>query len=89
MTKTAQAAGARLPPLCYVRHPTTGETVEIRRGEDGYHPAGTLCSPACLNSRLPHPPAESEILAMQHGSIIGWDTPGADPAWWDRRERRR
>ena len=28
-------AATKLPPLCYVRHPGTGETVEIHRGEAG------------------------------------------------------
>ena len=82
------SAAARLPPLCYVRDPATGETVEIVRGEAGYRPTGTLCSPACLNSRLPHPPTEDEISAMRHGSLIGWDSPGADPEMWRRRRER-
>ena len=45
---------AKLPPLCYIRYPTTSETVEIRRGEDGWHPANTKCSPECLNAKLAH-----------------------------------
>lgn len=83
------SAAATLPPLCYIRHPSTGETVAIHRGEDGYHPIRTRCSPACLNSRLPHPPTEDDIAAMQHGSLIGWDTPGADPNTWRRRREAR
>ena len=75
-----------LPPLCYIRHPTTGETVEIHRGENGWRPIRTLCSPEGLNSRLPHCPTEDDINAMRHGSLIGWDTPGADPDCW-RRQR--
>jgi hypothetical protein len=72
------------PPRCYIRHPTTGETVEIRRGENGYHPVDTVCSPDCLNRHLPRPPAAAEVLAMKHGSLMGWNTPGADPAKWER-----
>lgn len=41
-----------LPPICYIRHPTSGETVAILRNEDGYRPARTLCSPECLNAKL-------------------------------------
>lgn len=82
-------AAAKLSPLCYVRHPTTGETVEIRRGEAAYHPVGTLCSPDCLNSRLARPPTEDEISAMRHGSLIGWDRPGADPEMWRHRREAR
>jgi len=81
---TAQDS-ARLAPLCYIRHVTTGETVAIHRGENGYRAVGTLCSPECLNSRLPRPPTEEDISAMRHGSLIGWDSPGADPAFWRRR----
>jgi hypothetical protein len=79
----------RLPPLCYIAHPTTGATVAIHRGENGYRDPGTLCSPACLNNHLPHPPTEDDISAMRHGSLIGWDTPGADPAFWRRRREGR
>lgn len=79
-------AAAKLPPLCYIRHPSTGATIAIYRGETGWQPTGTLCSPEFLNSRLPHPPSEDEISAMKHGSIIGWDTPGAGPETW-RRQR--
>ena len=84
MTTAAKGRAAILPPLCYVRHPTTGETVEIRRGEDGYHPIGTKCSPECLNSKLAHPPTPEQILAIESGSLIGWDTKAADPALWTR-----
>ena len=77
-------AASPLPPICYIRHPETGETVEIRRGEAGWHPADTRCSPACLNARLAHPPTPEQVLAMKHGSIIGWDTPGENPAMWKR-----
>jgi hypothetical protein len=82
--KDTDASASALPPLCYVRHPTTGKTVEIRRGENGYYPVGTQCSPECLNSKLPQPPTPEQILAMKHGSIMGWDTKGANPAMWTR-----
>jgi hypothetical protein len=74
-----------LPPLCYVRHPTTGQTVTILRGEDGYRPLNTVCSPECLNAKLSPPPTDAQINAMKHGSMFGWDTPGANPAFWHRR----
>ena len=77
-------AATGLPPLCYIRHPQTGETIEIHRGENGWHPANTRCSPECLNANLPHPPTPAEVLAMRHGSIMGWDTPGANPKMWER-----
>ena len=73
-----------LPSLCYIRHPETGETVLIIRDEGGWHPAHTKCLPECLNAKLEPPPTAEQILAMKHGSLIGWDTPGADPAMWQR-----
>lgn len=85
-TSTDTAAG--LPDLCYVRHPTSGETVAILRGEDGYRTLNTLCSPECLNAKVSPPPTEAQINAMKHGSMFGWDTPGADPAFWRRRDER-
>ena len=83
--KSPASSSQRLPELCYVSHPTTGRTAMIRRGESHYYPVDTVCSPACLNSKLQPPPTEDEIAAMKHGSIIGWETPGANPEWWRRR----
>ena len=74
----------RLPPICYIRHPTSGETVTILRNEDGYRPAQTPCSLECLNAKLSPPPTEAQVNAMKHGSLMGWATPGADPAFWAR-----
>jgi hypothetical protein len=82
---TANAPEA-FPALCYVRHPASGETLAILRGEDGYRPTHTLCSPECLNAKLSPPPTEPQINAMRHGSLLGWDTPGANPAFWRPRD---
>jgi hypothetical protein len=78
-----------LPEMCYVRHITTGETVMIRRGEMGYLPVETKCSPECLNGRLARVPTEDEIAAMRHGSLMGWEGPGVDPSFWRRQRERR
>jgi len=79
-----QQSASALPPLCYIRHPTSGKTVAILRGEDGYREIDTLCSPDCLNAKLSPPPTGAQINAMKHGSMFGWDTPGADPKMWER-----
>ncbi len=86
MAKTVHSpsCAAALPPLCFIRHPVSGDTVQIRLGENGWHPANTPCSPECLNAKLPRVPTAVEILAMQHGSIMGWDTPGTNPEMWQR-----
>ncbi len=78
-----------LPEMCYVRHITTGETVMIRRGEMGYLPVETKCSPECLNGRLARVPTEDEIATMRHGSLMGWEGPGVDPSFWRRQRERR
>lgn len=83
MTRPNNAAEA-LPPLCYVRHRTSGETVVILHGEDGYRVVDTACSPEWLNAMLSPIPTETQINAMKHGSMFGWDTPGANPAFWRR-----
>ena len=72
-----------LPPICYIRHPTSGETVAILRNEDGYRSPQTLCSPMPQREAFA-PPTEAQINAMKHGSLMGWATPGADPAFWER-----
>ena len=56
------APSEKLPPLCYIRHLTSGETVLIRRGVDGWEPANTACSPACLNAKFDRVPTPAEIL---------------------------
>ena len=78
-----------LPPRCYIRHLATGETVLIRRGVQGWEPADTNCSPECLNATLPRIPSEAEIAAMRHGSLMGWDGPGATAAFWRNWQERR
>lgn len=75
-------------PVCYIHHVSTGKIVEVRRGEAGYRPVETRCSPACLNAALPIPPTAEDVLAMRHGSLMGWNTKGADPAFWRDREWR-
>ncbi len=74
-----------LPETCYMRYIATGATVMIRHGESGYVPVETPCSPECLNARLPRVPTEDEINAMRHGSLMGWDALGVDPAFWSKR----
>ena len=82
MSGTSTNKGApseKLPPLCYIRHLTSGETVLIRGGVDGWEPANTACFPACLNTKFDRVPMPAEIL--KHGSIMGWNAPGCDPAF--------
>ena len=66
-----------LPLLCYARHPETGATVLIVRGEDGYHPVRTFLTPGQLNSALAEPPTAAQVRAMLVGSMFSWQVPAA------------
>lgn len=69
-----------LPPRCFTRHPFTGETIAIVRGETGYHPVVTSLTPEQLNAALPEPPTPEHIQAMITGSMFGWQASAANPA---------
>ena len=73
----------RLPAYCASRLPTTGEPILIERGVKGYFPA-------------PYPDFDvdrynrdakitnAQRMAMEIGSIFGFDVPGADPDYHER-----
>lgn len=74
-----------LPELCFSTLQTTGQLICIRRGESGYYPSEwetgdkerNVEEADRLNERLGVTPAQR--LAMEIGSMAGWDVPGADP----------
>lgn len=82
-----QMVAAGLPELCFTVLPTDGSLICIKRGEMGYFPSdwGTTDRDknrelADFNNRkLGVTKAQEE--AMRTGSMVGWDVPGADPAW--------
>ena len=80
MPTSDPSAAPGLPPLCYARHPETGATVLIVRGENGCHPVQTFLTPAQLNAALAEPPSVEQVRAMLVGSTVGWQVSGADPA---------
>ncbi len=69
-----------LPLRCYARHPTTGETIMLVRGQLGFWPADTTATPEGLNADLADPPTTAQAQAMLTGSMFGWHVPGADPS---------
>jgi hypothetical protein len=67
-----------------------GVTVEgvdmvIVRGEAGYRPIPSGLTAEEMNTYYKVTPEDR--LAMVHGALVGWDTPGADPDHY-RGERR-
>ena len=74
-----------LPELCFSTLQTTGQLICIRRGESGYYPSEwetgdkerNVEEADRLNERMGVTPAQR--LAMEIGSMAGWDVPGADP----------
>jgi hypothetical protein len=69
---------ANLPERSYAYHPTSGETIMVKRGERGFYPVTTDVKPELLNKVRGVTPQQA--AAMLTGSLFGWDCPLADPA---------
>jgi len=75
-----------LPEMCYSVAPATGELIMLRNGESGYWQCkyntesreSNRGLAAHLNSLLGV--TQAQVLAMEFGSMFGWDKPGADPS---------
>lgn len=68
VTNTIHASGpnGNPPVLC------------VKRGQEGYWPIYTLATAESLNEPLGV--TKEQAAALLHGSLFGFDTPGADPA---------
>ena len=74
-----------LPELCFSTLASNGQLICIRRGESGYYPSEwetgdkerNVEEADRLNERMGVTPAQR--MAMEIGSMAGWDVPGADP----------
>ena len=74
-----------LPELCFSTLASTGQLICIKRGESGYYPSDwdtgdkerNVELADELNENLGVTPAQRQ--AMEIGSMVGWDVPGADP----------
>lgn len=95
---TPQEMETLLPELCYVANTVAepGSRIGIiKRGERGYYRTDIDNAKATLdeiktivpyfNGKLGVTPAQA--MAMEMGSMFGWDTPGADPRHYNEAGR--
>ena len=74
-----------LPDLCFSVLPGSGDLICIRRGESGYYPSDWNTGDPERNRELADfnnwklGVTQAQRMAMENGSMFGWDTPGADP----------
>lgn len=77
----------KLPEKCWIKHPLKDELVMVTKGEMGYRPQRKDVMPYTtehldyLNQRLGV--TKPQQIAMENGSLIGWEEPASDPDNWN------
>lgn len=80
---------AALPEHCYAVLPSSGQLIEVRRGEKGYYPCAYSTGDREYNKVLANQfnahegISKAQAEAMLAGSMFGWNVPAADPARYD------
>ncbi len=69
--------------MCATYHLTTKEPILIFRGERGYTPIKDPSSFDAEEFNKSEGITENQVRAMLHGSMFGWETPGADPDFYE------
>ena len=81
-----------LPELCFSTLPGTGALICIKRGESGYYPSDWSTDDPAQNRELADynndrlGVTQAQRMAMECGSMHGWDVPGADPSAYQQAE---
>ncbi len=85
-----QETAEGLPELCFSTLASTGALICIKRGESGYYPSDWDTGDPARNKELADYNNQrlgvtaAQRLAMEAGSMHGWDCPAADPKTYEQ-----
>lgn len=77
MTKTIVK---EIPEYCYSELKSTGELIILQKGTRGYYPCDYDGTADMHNERIGV--SKGQRMAMDIGSMAGWDVKGAQPSTW-------
>lgn len=90
-TVSGQKVADGLPELCFSILPGAGSLICIKRGESGYYPSDWDTGDPVQNRELADYNNQrlgvttAQRLAMEAGSMYGWNCPAADPAQYNEQ----